>query len=333
MREVRVCSIQPLGMAHISPFEGESDRGLARRKLEGNIDQACRLLEEAGRLGCDIACYPEDIQGIGHYGYYLDDPELFSGFAEPVPGPTTERMSAVARAHHMHVVFTVYERLEGRVYNSAVLLGRSGEIIGRYHKVHLPAAEAWGVAAGKTLPVFPTDFGTVGMLTCYDIMFPEVARCLVLNGAEILFNPTMGFSGPGQCEGNGLLRIRMRAIDNFLPFVLSKCGSGTIIVDSDGSILAQARPGKEDVISATVDLDGTPQDHSQWEVITGTADVKARFLQERRPALYGCLTETNPPMLDRYGEKRLRSTPEEIREAYEEIRRRWSPGRAPGVRG
>ena len=311
-------------MEHLAPFRGELDRGLAGQKVEANVDQACRLLAQAGSAGCDIACYPEDIQGIGHYGYYLDDPELFSGFAEPVPGPTTERIAKVAREHKMHVVFAMYERLDGQVYNTAVLLGRSGEVLGRYHKVHLPAAEAWGVAHGDAFPVFETDLGTVGMLTCYDVMFSEAARCLVLNGAEILFNPTMGFSGPGQCEGNGLMRIRMRALDNFVPFVLAKCGSGTVIVDSDGNILARARPGKEEVIAATVDLDGTPVDHSQWEVITGTADVKARFLQERLPELYGDLTSVHPPVLARYQDKRLRSTQNEIREAYEEIRRRWS---------
>jgi len=324
MREIRVASVQPLRMKHIAPFQGELDRGRARRLVEENLAMAVRLLTQAGEWGPDVVCYPEDIQGIGHYGYYLDEPDLFCGFAEPVPGPTTERLSAVAQEKKMHVVFTIYERLEGRVYNAAVLLGRSGDIVGKYHKVHLPMAEAWGVAPGDSFPVFETDFGVVGMLTCYDIMFPEASRALVLNGAEVLLNPTMGFSGPGQCEGNGLMRVRMRAIDNFVPFVLSKCGSGTIIVDSDGSILAQARPGKEDVITAVADLDGTPQDHSQWEVITGTSDVKARFLQERRPALYGDLTSAHPPVLDRYGGARLRTSPEEIREAYEEIRRRWS---------
>ena len=324
MREIRVCSIQPLGMAHIAPFQGELDRRLARKKLEENIVQAERLLTQAGRSGCDIACYPEDIQGIGHYGYYLDDLELFSGFAEPVPGPTTERIAKVARKHKMHIVFTIYERLKDQVYNCGVLISRKGELLGKYHKVHLPAAEAWGVAYGDSFPVFQTDFGTVGILTCYDIIFPEVSRALVLNGAEILFNPTMGFTLPDQCEGSGLMRIRMRAIDNFVPFVLSKCGSDTIIVDSDGNILAQARPGHEETIAATIDLDETPVDHSQWEVITGTSDVKARLLQERRPALYRDLTAKHPPLMERYKGKRLRSTPAEIREAYEEIRRRWS---------
>lgn len=324
MREIRVGSIQPLGMSHLAPFQGERDRGLARQKIEENIDMACRLLTQAGCAGCDMVCYPEDLQGIAPYGYYLDDIELFTGLVETLPGPTTERISEVARQYAMHVVFGTYEREGERLYNTAVLMGRKGEILGRYRKVHILAVEKWSLSAGERFPVYETDLGTVGMLICYDIMFPETARCLVLNGAEILFNPTMGFSGPGQCEGNGLMRVRMRALDNFVPLVLSKCGSGTMIVESDGNILAQGRPGKEEVIVATVDLEGTPVDHSQWEVLTGTADVKARFLQERRPDVYGDLIAGHPRVLDRYTEKRLRSTPEKMREAYEEIRRRWS---------
>ena len=87
MTEIRVTSVQPLRMRHIAPSQGELDRQRARQLVEENLTMAVRLLTQAGELGCDIVCYPEDIQGIGHYGYYLDDPELFSGFAEPVhPG-------------------------------------------------------------------------------------------------------------------------------------------------------------------------------------------------------------------------------------------------------
>src|SRR5579863_5536965 len=101
MREIRVGTIQPTGMAHLSPFDGERDRACAREKIESNVDMACQLRARAGGVGCDIVCYPEDIQGIAHYGYYLDDPELFSGLVETVPGPTTERVAQVARDHSM----------------------------------------------------------------------------------------------------------------------------------------------------------------------------------------------------------------------------------------
>jgi len=329
MREVRVSCIQPLTQARLSPFDGETDRATGRRKVEENLDLACRLLSEAGRAGCDIVCYPEDVQGIAHYGYYLDDPALFTDFVEAIPGPTTDRISEVAARYRMHLVFGAYERIGEAIYNTAVLLDRQGGIIGKYHKVHLPAVERWSETAGDSFPVFATEFGVVGMLICYDIMFPEAARALTLNGAEILFNPTMDYATHYECEDNGLLRVRMRALDNHVPLAVSLCHHDSVIVGSDGTVLAQAGRDEEQIISATLDLDATPMDRTHWEVLTGTADAKARFLQQRRPETYGDLIAPHPPVLDRYrGEdKRLISSPEEIRAAYEYIRRLWSPTR------
>lgn len=323
MSEIRVSSVQPSAMAHLAPFEGERDRRRAGELLEQNVAQACRLLSQAGQAGCDIVCYPEDLQGIAHYGYYLDDPELFSGFVEPIPGPTTERLADVARRYRMNIVFGLFERDGERIYNAAVLLGRDGRLLGKYHKVHLPAVETWTETPGDGFPVFATDCGTIGMLICYDILFPEAARCLTLNGAQLLFNPTMSYDAPAQCADGGLLRVRMRALDNFTPLVVSRCGQGSLIVDHGGEIVAQAAAG-EHVISATLDLQAAPMDHSQWELFTGTADVRARLLQERRPAAYGVLTAAQPPIWLRYADRRLASSPEHVRKAYEEIRRRWS---------
>lgn len=324
MREIRVASIQPLGQPKMNVFGGERDRALGRRRIEENLDLACRLLAQAGEAGCDIVAYPEDVQGIAHYGYYYAEPDLFTGYVETVPGPTTERISEVAKRHHLHVVFGTYERAGDAIYNTAVLMGRDGQIIGRYHKVQLPDVERWSVTSGDSFPVFETDFGAVGMMICYDINFPEVARCLTLNGAELLFHPTMGYDMPGQCEGNGLMRVRMRAVDNFVPVVVATCGRDSVIVNSDGTVLAMGRPQKEDIIFANLDLDATPMDHSQWELITGVADVKARLLQERRPGVFTPLTDPRPPVLDRYQGQPLKSSPQQRQEVFEELSRRWS---------
>ena len=323
MSAIRVGSVQPSTMAHLAPFEGERDRRRAGELVEQNIALACRLLSQAGQAGCDMVCYPEDLQGVAHYGYYLDDPELFSGFVEPIPGPITERIAAVARQHRMNIVFGLFERDVEAIYNAAVLIGQDGRLIGKYRKVHLPAVEAWTETHGTSFPVFETDCGTVGMLICYDILFPEAARCLTLNGAQLLFNPTMSYEAPAECADGGLIRVRMRALDNFTPLVVSRCGQGSLIVDHGGKVIAQAASG-EQVITATLDLDAGPQDHSQWELFTGTADVKARLLQERQPAAYEVLTAAQPPVWQRYADRRLQSSPEHIRRAYEEICRRWS---------
>jgi predicted amidohydrolase len=324
MREIRVASIQPLGQPKMNVFGGERDRALGRRKIEENLDLACRLLTQAGAAGCDIVAYPEDVQGIAHYGYYYAEPDLFAGYVETVPGPTTERISKVARRHHMHVVFGTYERIGDAIYNTAVLMGRDGQIIGKYHKVQLPDVERWSVTPGDSFPAFETDFGTVGVMICYDINFPEVARCLALNGAELLFHPTMGYDMPGQCADNGLMRVRMRAVDNFVPVVVATCSRDSVIVNSDGTVLAMGRPEKEDIIFANLDLDATPMDHSQWEFITGVADVKARLFQERRPEVFTPLINPRPPVLDRYQDQPLKSTPQQRQEVFEELCRRWS---------
>lgn len=327
MREIRVTSIQPLEQPRIEAPHDEHNRELGQKAIEKNLDLASRLLTQAGEAGCDIVVYPEDLQAIGHYLYYIDT-SFFASFVESIPGPTSDRISEVAARHHMHVVYTQYERIGECVYNAAVLVGRRGEIIGKYHKVQMPTTERWGVTHGDSFPVFPTDFGVVGIMVCYDIDFPEIARCLTLNGAELLFCPTMGISMPGQCEGNGLMRVRMRAIDNFVPLAVATCRQDSVIVDKDGTVVAMARPGREDVISATMDLDAKVEDHSEWELITGLADFKARIMQERLPEVYGLLTNAQPPALERYRETPIRPAPKPRRALFEQLYRRWAGDRS-----
>jgi predicted amidohydrolase len=320
MREVRAASIQPQDQFHIwsntSPGRARADE-----LRERNLALADRLLSRAGEMGCDIVCYPEDIAGIGCH-LVRADTTLFREMAESIPGPTTERVGAIARAHRMHVVFTTYERVGEAIYNAAVVLGRQGEVLGKYYKVQLPAIERWTVTHGETFPVFRTDFGIVGVLTCYDLEFPEIARCLALSGAELLFCPTMGVSTRGMCEGNGLIRVQARAIDNFVPMVIATCRKDSMIVNSDGGLLAMARPGVEDIIIATLDLDAHPQDHSEWEMITATSDVRARLLQERLPEVYRPILEPHPPVLEHVREQPIRPAPDD-REAFFEARTRW----------
>jgi hypothetical protein len=96
-----------------------------------------------------------------------------------------------------------------------------------------------------------------------------------------------------------------------------------VIADSDGTVLAMARPDAEDVVAATIDLDATPHDHSQWEVITGVADMKARIFQERRPEAFAPIVTPRPPVLKRYHDTPLKSTPEQRQEVFAWLRREW----------
>src|SRR5204863_3067929 len=104
------------------------------------------------------------------------------------------RLGSAAAQNKMYlVVCSDFTESDGAVYNTAFLLGRDGKEIGRYHKVCPTWAEAGARKRGDSFPVFPTpDLGTVGLLICYDLVVPETARCLALQGADIIFLPTMG---------------------------------------------------------------------------------------------------------------------------------------------
>jgi predicted amidohydrolase len=154
--------------------------------------------------------------------------------AESIPGPSTDHFAALAKRHAVHIVLSIYERDGHLVYNSAVLLGPDGRLLGRYRKVCLPPKEvAAGVSPGHEYPVFDTALGRVGMMVCYDGFFPEVARALAANGAEVIAWPVWG------C--NPLL-ARARAAENRVYMV-----SSTFMDEKHGWM-----------ISAVYDRNGTP---------------------------------------------------------------------------
>lgn len=155
-----------------------------------NMDLWCQQIAEAGRLKLDIVCLGEAILQVGSG---VQAPDL----AEPIPGPSTRRLGEAARAAHCWVVAGLSENRDGVLYNSAVLLNREGELAGVYRKTHLPPGE-WqqGITPGAEYPVFPTDFGTIGIFVCYDWFFPEPTGILTRKGAQIIFAPTWGNTWP-----------------------------------------------------------------------------------------------------------------------------------------
>ena len=126
---------------------------------------------------------------------------------ESIPGPTTERL-VLARQLHSYVVAGLYEKEGVVLYNTAVLLGRDGKLVGKYRKTHLPREE-WeaGITPGNDYPVFDTDFGKVGLMICWDVQFPEPCRAMGAKGADLVLLPIWG--------GNETL-AKARAIENHL---------------------------------------------------------------------------------------------------------------------
>jgi len=215
---------------------------------ERNLELWCEQIDAAGRLGLDAVCLGEAILAVGT-GASLEQR------AHRIPGPITERLGAAARKSRLYVVAGLTERAGDRVYNTAVLLDRTGKLAGTYRKVHLPREE-WkqGVTPGSEYPVFRTDFGTVAIQICYDWFFPEAAEAFALHGAEVLFAPTWGNTLPdkGGCV-DGETTFRVRARDNGLFIVPSVYDGQSMVIDPMGRTLV-ANGGKQGLFWCEVDL-------------------------------------------------------------------------------
>jgi hypothetical protein len=186
---------------------------------------------------------------------------------------------------------------DGLLRNTAFFLGRDGHEIGRYHKVGLPLHEQIK-QPGDRFPLFPTpDLGNVGLLICYDMVFPETARCLALAGADIIFVPTEGGAAFGSPDLSRAA-FRTRAVENFTWIVVSWGGgnqnTGSMIISPQGEILVDERePGA----LAIADIDPTGRRQAA-DFANTQEDMRARLFRERRPATYALLTDPHPPVLD-----------------------------------
>jgi predicted amidohydrolase len=167
-----------LATAHLQPKEGKNPAD--------KPPQFAALIAEAAKQKADLIVLPETLTYYGT-GKRMDE------CAEPVPGPSTEYFGQLAKKHDLHIVAGLIEREGKTLYNTAALIGPNGQLIGKYRKVTLPRGEIEaGITPGHEYPVFETRFGKVGMMICYDGFFPEVARALSIQGAEVIAWPVWG---------------------------------------------------------------------------------------------------------------------------------------------
>lgn len=188
-----------------------------------------------------------DVVVLGETINHVGAKQTLDEKAEPIPGPATERLAKVARAHRAYIVFGLVERDGIDIFNTGVLLDRDGRIAGKYRKVQLPREEvAGGIAPGDSFPVFVTDFGKVGIMICHDASFVEPARELALNGAELILVPIWGGRQP---------LVRARAIENGVYLATSGYDYDSEIVDPLGQVLASVPHDKgAGVAFAEIDL-------------------------------------------------------------------------------
>lgn len=224
-----------------------------------SVERFIRTVEERVDGRVDLIVLPEGITVVGTGLSYVE-------VAQSVPGPVTEMLGGLARRRKAWVAAGLYER-EGRaVYNTAVLLDREGRVAGKYRKVYLPREEVErGLTPGHAYPVFETDFGRVGMMICYDVFFPDPARALAAQGADVIVLPIWG--------GDETLAAA-RAIENKVFLVASGYDHPTYIMDPDGKRVAQA-PQRGEVALAEIDLSRRYTD--SW-----LGDMRTRRLKEIR---------------------------------------------------
>ncbi|MGH7143557.1 MAG: carbon-nitrogen hydrolase family protein, partial [Planctomycetota bacterium] len=215
------------------------------RSSAANIAGFVRQIERAAKLGVELLVLPEGMTVVGVPG------GSYSSVAEAPDGPATRALAAAAKRHRMHVIACYNLRVAEHITNTATLFGPNGKILGRYDKVHVPNEEVdGGVVEGRSFPVFETALGTIGMMICWDVVFPEAARALALRGAEIIALPIWG--------GQELL-MQARALENHVYLLSSGFDARNTIVDPQGRLLANqaAVKGSERVakiLHANIDL-------------------------------------------------------------------------------
>jgi predicted amidohydrolase len=265
-----------------------------QRSPEANLSTVCSAIADAARRGVCLIVFPEcAVQGypLGLGQPDLDEYEHQLRFAEPVPGPATDRIARAAAEHDMQIVVGLTESASeageaGRLYNTSVLIGQGG-VLARYRKVHTGGVEKCLWNRGREWVVADSVAGRLGLLICYDLVFPESPRSLAVQGAEILAMSTAWGNTiePTFTRGYDLF-TRCRALENQVFLISANLTGGaglgfyghSRIVDPRGQVVAESvGPGL-----AIADID----------VAADLAEARARswlgqvFLKDREPATY-----------------------------------------------
>ena len=257
------------------------------------LDKHVGMIEEAAKKGVQVLGLQEIFNGP--YFCPSQDAHWYDA-AEPIPGPTTELLQEVARKHQMVLVVPLYEREQAGVYyNSAAVIDADGSYLGKYRKQHIPHTsgfwEKFFFKPGNLgYPVFTTRYGRVGVYICYDRHFPEGARALGLNGAEIVFNPSATVAGlsqylwkleqPAHAVANGYFVAASNRVGVEKPWNLGQFYGTSYVVDPRGNFLAVGSEDKDEIVVADCDLDVIEEVRRVWQ-----------FFRDRRPETYGDLVE------------------------------------------
>ncbi len=259
--------------------------------LDQNIARALGFIDEAAGEDAQLLVLPE-FWSTGYFPLAVDY-SLYE-LADSEEGKATTAVKEKARQHGVHIASTIYERqAAGLFYNTSMMVNPEGEVISKYRKVHVPARrglEKLFYRGGSKFPVARVGEWQVGTMLCYDTLLPEPARCLALNGAELILAPF----GASTTEGgiwehmiitrafeNGAYVAACNAVGDLqLPdgegFTL---GGKSIIVDPAGAIIAEADAAGETIVYGDLGLDRVSEVRTQYFM-----------LRDRRPDTYHVIT-------------------------------------------
>jgi N-carbamoylputrescine amidase len=258
-----------------------------------NIDKHLKLIEEAAGQGVKILC----MQEVFTTPYFCAEQQTrWYEAVEKIPdGPTVKLMQEVARKHEMVLIVPIYEEeITGVYYNTAAVIDANGQYLGKYRKNHIPhvAPGFWEKFYFKPgnlgYPSFDTAYARIGVYICYDRHFPEGARALGLNGAEIVFNPSATVAGlseylwkleqPAHAVANGYFIAAINRVGYEAPWNIGEFYGQSYFCDPRGQIIAQGPRDEDALIVADLDLGLIREVRNTWQ-----------FFRDRRPETYDAL--------------------------------------------
>ncbi len=257
------------------------------------LEKHLPMIHDAGKKGVQILCLQEIFNGP--YFCPGQDKRWYDA-AEPIPGPTVERLKPICAQYKMAMVVPLYEReMAGVYYNSASVIDADGTYLGKYRKNHIPQTsgfwEKYFFRPGNMgYPTFQTRYAKIGVYICYDRHFPAGARALGLNGAEIVFNPSATVAGlsqhlwkieqPAHAVANGYYVAASNRVGTEAPWNIGKFYGNSYFVNPRGEIIACGSEDKDELVTAEIDLDMIEEVRRTWQ-----------FFRDRRPDSYDILTE------------------------------------------
>jgi beta-ureidopropionase len=257
------------------------------------LEKHLPMIHEAGKKGVQILCLQEIFNGP--YFCPGQDKRWYDA-AEPIPGPTVEKLRPIAEQYKMAMVVPLYEReMAGVYYNSAAVIDADGTYLGKYRKNHIPQTsgfwEKYFFRPGNMgYPTFQTRYAKIGVYICYDRHFPEGARALGLNGAEIVYNPSATVAGlseylwkleqPAHAVANGYYVGAINRVGTEAPWNIGEFYGQSYFVNPRGQFVAMGSRDKDELVVGELDLDMIEEVRRTWQ-----------FYRDRRPDSYGPLTE------------------------------------------